>query len=69
MPENRATSADVSGPIQFERVHNEVGPGLRLLAEPTGGFARRSNSVQDLIAGALRDQGSYYTLAYRPPAG
>jgi hypothetical protein len=55
MPEHRATSADISGPIPFEPVHNEVGPGLRLLAEPTGGFARRSNGVQDLIAGALRD--------------
>jgi VWFA-related protein len=69
MPENRTTSADISDPLQFERVHNEVGPSLRWLAEPTGGFARRSNSVQDLIAGALRDQGSYYTLAYQPPAG
>jgi VWFA-related protein len=69
MPEHRATSADVSGPVQRIPVHNEVGPSLRLLAEPTGGFARRSNSAQDLIAGALRDQGSYYMLAYQPPAG
>jgi VWFA-related protein len=69
MPEERGTSADVSGPVHVKRVYNEVSHSLRLLAEPTGGFARRSNSVQDLIAGALRDQGSYYTLAYQPPAG
>jgi VWFA-related protein len=67
MPEQRATAADISGPFQFQRVHNEVSHGLRLLAEPTGGFARRSNDVQDLIAGALKDQGSYYMLAYQPP--
>jgi hypothetical protein len=42
MPEHRATSADISGPVQRVPVHNEVGPGLRLLAEPAGGFARRS---------------------------
>jgi VWFA-related protein len=69
MPEERATSADISGPLHFARVHNEVSDGLRRLAEPTGGFARRSNSPQELIAAALADQGSYYMIAYQPPPG
>jgi len=71
MPEERPTSADIRGPIQVDRarVNGLVSDGLRRLAEPTGGFARRSNSPQELIAGALRDQGSYYMLAYQPPAG
>jgi VWFA-related protein len=71
MPEHRATSTDIRGPIQVDhaRVNAQVSDGLRRLAEPTGGFARRSNSPQELIAGALRDQGSYYTLAYQPPPG
>jgi hypothetical protein len=71
MPEQRATSADIRGPIQVDhlRVDGRVSDGLRRLAEPTGGFAKRSNSPQELIAGALADQGSYYTLAYHPPPG
>jgi hypothetical protein len=71
MPEERATSADIRGPVQLDhaRVNSQVSDGLRRLAEPTGGFARRSNSAQDLIAGALRDMGSYYMLAYQPPPG
>jgi VWFA-related protein len=69
MPEDRATSEDISGPIQRVPVRNGVSDSLRLLAEPTGGFARRSNSAQDLIAGALRALGSYYMLAYQPPPG
>jgi VWFA-related protein len=71
MPEQRATSEDIRGPIQLDhaRLNAQVSDGLRRLAEPTGGFARRSNSAQDLIAGALRDQGSYYMLAYQPPPG
>jgi VWFA-related protein len=71
MPEERATSTDIRGPIQVDhaRVNGQVSGGLRRLAEPTGGFARRSNSPQELIARALADQGSYYMLAYQPPPG
>jgi VWFA-related protein len=71
MPEERATSADIREPIQLDhaRVNAQVSDGLRRLAEPTGGFARRSNSAQELIAAALADQGSYYMLAYQPPPG
>jgi hypothetical protein len=63
MPERRATSADVRGPIGPVRLNNMVSDSLRRLAEPTGGFALRSNSVRDLLGAALTDQEGYYTLA------
>ena len=66
MPEYRAEAA---GSFEGATVHNEVSDSLRRLAEPTGGFARRSNSVRDLIDLALADQQGYYSLAYEPPAG
>ena len=48
---------------------NEVSDRLRKLAEPTGGYAKRSNSVADLVAAALAELESYYLLAYEPPPG
>jgi VWFA-related protein len=68
MPDQRA-AGEVTGRIDAGRVHNEISERLRKLAEPTGGFARRSNSVVDLIGSALTDQNSYYLLAYEPPPG
>ena len=68
MPEHRASASDVSGIPRTSRVPNEVSDDLRRLSEPTGGLARRSNDISLLIDGAVQDQGSYYVLAYAPPA-
>lgn len=67
MPEHR--TAESADSFEAATVHNLVSDSLRRLAEPTGGFARRSNSVRDLIDAALADQQGYYSLAYEPPAG
>jgi VWFA-related protein len=69
MAELRGTMRDVSGVPEASFVDNTVSHSLRRLAEPTGGFARRSNSVRDLLDAALGDQKGYYSLAYEPPPG
>lgn len=69
MPDRRAGAGDVSGRLDVAGVHNEVSERMKKLAEPTGGYARRSNDVAALVASALKDQDSYYVLAYVPPPG
>jgi VWFA-related protein len=66
MPDQRD---DVTGPLSATIVHNEISEWMKKLAEPTGGYADRSNSISELMTAAVKDAGSYYVLAYQPPAG
>jgi VWFA-related protein len=68
MPEHRGTG-EMGSPSSGVTVDNLVSDSLRRLAEPTGGFARRSNSVRELLDEAVQDQQGYYSLAYEPPPG
>jgi VWFA-related protein len=69
MPEQSARPGEVAGPVSVKPPDNLVNPPLRRLAEATGGFARRSNSVRELVETALADRAGYYALGYEPPRG
>ena len=69
MPDQRNRKSDVTGPPVIELIHNEISEYMKKLAEPTGGYADRGNSVSGLVAPALNDASSYYVVAYEPPAG
>ena len=69
MPDQRSRGSDVTGVPSLATVHNEVSERMKKLAEPTGGYAERSNSILALLTAALKDSSSYYVLAYEPPAG
>jgi VWFA-related protein len=69
MPESRARGSDVTGSVTTSRVSNDVSERMHTLAEPTGGYARRSNDIGELIRSAFRDQEGYYVLGYEPPPG
>jgi VWFA-related protein len=68
MPEHRG-SDDVRGTAAQVTADNLVSDSLRRLSEATGGFARRSNNVRELLDQALEDQQGFYSLAYEPPPG
>src|SRR3954471_11594913 len=69
MPDQRTRSSDVTGPPDIAVTHNEVSEWMKKLAEPTGGYADRANSMTVLVSAALKDASSYYVLAYEPPPG
>jgi VWFA-related protein len=69
MPDQRNRSSDVTGPPAVAVTHNEVSEWMKKLAEPTGGYADRANSMTVLVSAALKDASSYYALAYEPPPG
>lgn len=69
MPETRASANDVRGPMQRQVVPNVVSHYLQVVSENAGGAARRSNDIRLLLEWATRETGSYYMLAYEPPAG
>lgn len=69
MPEERATGADIRGPMPRQRVSNMLSEYLRVVAENAGGAARRSNDIRGLLDWAMRETDSYYVLAYEPPVG
>jgi hypothetical protein len=71
MPEVRGTDFIVRGSVVTggHGVYNMVSNYLRIIAENTGGAARRLNDIDTLLEWATDESASYYVLAYEPPPG